>query len=189
MRPHCPVGDAVGAKLGHCEYYGRSSSIEAVTHLNASDPRHGFVITYGNGMTCPSHPTLTNRISFVITCDWDQSNPPVMFNNMYIKGDSCEHVFEFTSRHGNHISSCLSSWNILSLHIYISFFFHFHLYTQTNCEGCPRADSIIPGGRAVHLFFFLLLVMLIYCSLGYVYNVKFKGASGIEAVPHILFLR
>ena len=69
------------------------------------------------------------------------------------------------------------------------FFFHFHVYTETNHEGCPRADSIIPGGRAVHLFFFLLLVMLIYCSLGYVYNVKFKGASGIEAVPHILFLR
>ena len=102
MRPHCPVGDAVGAKSGHCEYYGRSSSIEAVSHLNASDPRHGFVITYGNGMTCPSHPTLTNRISFVITCDWEQANPPTVFNNMYIKGDSCEHVFEFTSRHGKY---------------------------------------------------------------------------------------
>ena len=100
MRPHCPVGDAVGAKWGHCEYYGRSSSIEAVTHLNASDPRHGFVITYGNGITCPSHPTLTNRVSFVITCDWDQVAPPAVFNSMYIKSDSCEHVFEFTSKHG-----------------------------------------------------------------------------------------
>ena len=153
MRPHCPVADAVAAKTGHCEYFGRSSSLESVSYMNDTDPRHGVVITYGNGGSCPGHADLSNRVTFVVACDRYES-APVVFTNVHFRSSSCEYVYYFRSRHG-----------------------------------CPHLESIMAEDGPMHIFFILLLCIVTYCLVGYFYNVNYKGATGVEALPHINFIR
>ena len=153
MRPHCPVADAVAAKSGHCEYFGRSSSLESVSFMNDTDPNHGVVITYGNGGTCQGHAELTNRVTFVVACD-RYERESVVFTNVHYRPASCEYVYYFRSPYG-----------------------------------CPYPESITTEEGPVYTFFVILLLVVLYCSMGYCYNMKYRGASGVEALPHINIVR
>lgn len=66
---------------------------------------------------------------------------------------------------------------------------------QTKCtmEFKIKSPSGCPGGRykisKAYILLFITLLALVYLISGFAYNTKFNNQEGIEAIPHIEYLR
>lgn len=85
---------------------------------------------------------------------------------------------------------CLSEFHIPPIQVKFHAESCERVYYFASSHGCPHFDILAKvEHRAFSVFAFLLAAMLLYCIAGSLFNIKYRGASGVESIPHIIFLR
>ncbi len=164
------ITDAVAIKDGHCEYYGRYSFFESAEYLDSKKPNKGVKLTFGGGSKC-AWAGVGNAVyttEFHITCDPDNIQFDKMLQNVEPVRESCTYIYTFRSPAG-----CLMNGG-------------------GGGGGYYDDDNNDESGSTSWLFTFFVLgsiALLSYCVYGAYIKSRDTGASGLDALPHIVEMR
>jgi hypothetical protein len=160
MSSKCSIQNAVAMESDTCKAYGRYDTLMLTDFMDENRPENGVILSYGGGANCQSSTSAKSSAVFMIACEQSPRNPDNMLFKVESSPDGCQHIFYFQGPAG-----CGK--------------------TQKSSTGGGGSSSS-SGGM---IFLYCLLALAAYFGLGWVYNSQVEGAEGVDAVPHIDYLR
>lgn len=161
MSSKCSIQNAVAMESNTCKAYGRYDSLVLTNFLDANHPENGIMLTYGNGGNCLSSTSGKSSVTFMIACEPNQRNSESMLYKVESSPDGCQHIYYFQGPAG-----CGKS--------------------RPQPSGGGGSSTSSNGGM---IFLYCLLAVVVYFGLGTIYYRQMEGAEGMDAVPHIEYLR